>query len=87
MKRITGSKKEERAGQRRKLDKVEFRNLYSLQNTVKMIKLREIWTKRVAFGRVQKCVQNVTWKVWREITTWKKNIKMDFKEVRCKDVD
>jgi len=40
----------------------------------------------------QKCIQNFSWKMWREETTWrlrygwKDNIKMDLKEI-CEDVD
>jgi hypothetical protein len=65
LRRMFGAMREEVAGGWRRLHNEELHNLYSLLNTVGMIKSRMRWAGHVTHMGVR-CRQYFGWKTWRE---------------------
>jgi len=92
---IFGSKRDEVTGEWRKLHNEELNDLYCSPNIVRVIKLRRMrWAGHVARMGARRVVYRVLmWKperkrpLGRSRLRWEDNIKMDFREVVCGDMD
>ena len=89
--RILGPKRNEVRGEWRKLHNEELRDLYSLPNIVRVVKLRRMrWPGHVAHMGEGRVVHRVLVgkpegkrPVGRPRCRWEDNIKMDLQEVGC----
>jgi len=95
LRRIFGRKRDEVAGEWRKLHNEEPNDLYSSPNIVRVIKSRRMrWTGHVAFMRERKGAYGVLVGkpegrslLGRPRRRWEDNIKMDLQEVGCGGIE
>jgi len=66
LRRKVGCKRVEVTGGWQKLHYEEHHNLYSSQ-----IIIRVRWVEHEACVGGERCIQNFSWKTWKEETTWK----------------
>ena len=95
LRRIFGSKREEVSGAWRKLNNEEFNDLYCSPNIVRVIRSRRMrWAGHVARMWEKRSIYWVLvgkpegkGPLGRPRRRWDDNIKMDFQEVGCGDMD
>jgi hypothetical protein len=95
LRRIYGPKRDEGAGEWRKLRNEEFNDLYLSQNIIRVIKLRRMrWVRYVTYMGDRKGAYRVLVgkpegkrQLGRPRCRWENNIKMNFQEVGCGGMD
>jgi hypothetical protein len=89
--KIFGLRRKKGKFERRKLHNGKFYKLYSSPNSIRVIRSRIKWAKRVACMRVERCMQNDSQpqgkrSFGRLSLTWQDHIKIHLREVGLKNM-
>jgi hypothetical protein len=88
LRKIFGPRREEVAGDWRRLHKEELHNSYASPNIIRMIRSRRMrWARHVVCIEIEKCIQNLVRQpegkraLGRPTRRWEDNIRTDVREI------